>query len=126
MQKTKLPDGHQAVMTYLIIPDAKRFLSFTKGVFGATEQHLTMADKNTIRHAEVAIGGSTIMFADSTSDWPAQPGGMFIYVDDTDAVYQKALNAGASSIMPVEDKDYGRTCGVKDPHGNTWWITSIK
>ncbi len=52
--------------------------------------------------------------------------GMFIYVDDADTAYQKALTAGATTVEGQEpsDKEYGRACGIKDPFGNTWWITS--
>jgi len=49
-----------------------------------------------------------------------------VYVEDADAAYKLALDNGATSLMPPADQDYGRTCGVKDPFGNTWWITSVK
>lgn len=126
MQKLNIPDGHQSVMPYLIVNNATAFLSFMQEVFGATERYKEMRDEQTIRHAEAVIGNSTIMFADSIPDWEPSPAGLFIYVVDADSAYKKALDLGATSIMPIEDKDYGRTCGIKDPFGNTWWITSVK
>jgi uncharacterized glyoxalase superfamily protein PhnB len=51
---------------------------------------------------------------------------MFVYVDNADEIYQKALQEGAVSIMEPADQSYGRSCGVEDPYGNTWWITSVK
>ncbi|RYE24130.1 MAG: VOC family protein [Sphingobacteriales bacterium] len=126
MEQLNLPEGYQTVMPYLIIPNAAGFLQFTKDVFGATEKMKRMRDEHTLMHGEVQIGGCTIMFAESTTEYPTQPAGLFICVADADATYQKALDAGATSIMPPADQDYGRSSGVKDPHGNTWWITKAK
>ena len=126
MEKLQLPEGYHTVMPYLIIPDAAVFLKFTKEVFDATEKMKRMRDEHTIMHAEIYIGDSTIMFAQSTDEFPAQPAGLFICVADADTTYKNALDAGAASIMPPADQDYGRACGVKDAHGNTWWITATK
>lgn len=126
MEKQQLPNGYQTVMPYLIINDAAGFMAFTQKVFGATEKMKHMRDEHVIMHGEIEIGGSIIMFAESTSEYPQQPGGLFICVDDADATYKKALDAGAASIMPPADQDYGRSCGIKDAHGNSWWITKVK
>lgn len=124
MKDVSIPEGYQQIMPYLIINNASGFLNFTKLVFGAEEKLMQMRDQNTIMHAEIKIGASVIMFADSTPEFPAQTAGMFIYVDQTDEVFQSALNEGAVGIMDPTDQPYGRSCGVKDPFGNTWWITS--
>ena len=55
-----------------------------------------------------------------------QPAGMFVYVEDADETYHKALAEGAKSIMPPSDQEYGRSGGVIDPFGNTWWPTTGK
>lgn len=125
MQKLNIPEDYQVVMPYLLIPDAGRFTEFTKKVFGATEKHMVVREPQIVVHGEVMIGDSMIMFADCL-DQPSQPGGMFVYVVDADDTYQKALDNGATSVMPLSDQPYGRTCGVKDPSGNTWWITTHK
>lgn len=123
----KVPDGYQTIMPYLIVENAAGFLEFTKSVFGATERHTTMREDNTtIMHAEVSIGGSVIMFAEATDQYNSSPAGLFIYVEDADKTYQDALDAGATSIMPPADQNYGRSSGVKDAFGNQWWITTGK
>jgi len=122
----RIPANYQTVMPYLILKDAKKFLDFAKNVFGATETYKVMRDENTIMHGEIMIGESTIMFADSTNDYEPQTAGLFIYVDNADDTYKNAIEAGAIIITELSDQPYGRSGGVKDPFGNTWWITSIK
>lgn len=123
MATLNLPDNYQPIMPYLILKNAAGFIDFTKEVLGATEQLKTMRDEKTIMHAEVNIQGSTIMIAESTDDYSPQNAGLFVYVDNCDLAYQKALERGAESIMPPADQSYGRSAGIKDPFGNTWWIT---
>ncbi len=124
----KIPPQYNQVMPYLILSGASDFKIFMQRVFGAEDQ-MTMADDNgSIRHGELKIGESVIMYADTTDQFHSNAAGMFIYVDDADLSYKKALAAGAAPVPGQEpsDKEYGRTCGVTDPFGNTWWITSVK
>jgi PhnB protein len=123
MKDVKIPEGYQQIMPYLIVNNASGFLDFTKTVFDAEEKLKHMRDADTIMHAEIQIGVSVIMFADTTPEYPPQTAGLFIYVDHADDVYRKALEAGAVGIMEVADQPYGRSGGVQDPFGNTWWIT---
>lgn len=125
MNNIKIPEGYQQVMPYLILKNAAGFFAFTQRVFDAIEAHKTMRDENAIRHAEVKIGNSTIMYADSTKEYEPATANLFIYVENADATYKKALEAGARSIMEPADQSYGRSCGVTDPFGNTWWLTSV-
>jgi uncharacterized glyoxalase superfamily protein PhnB len=120
-----IPQGYQQVMPYLILKDPERFIDFTTKVFGATEKMRQMKGDE-IGHAEILIGENCIMFGKSNQEWGLMPAGLFIYVEDADATYQKALDAGAETVMELSDQSYGRTYGVKDPEGNTWWITSVK
>lgn len=123
----KVPEDYQAVMPYLIIPNADAFFDFMQVVFGATQQRKIMREgTNIIMHAEVLVNGCCIMYAQATEQWTQQNAGLFIYVTDSDKCYQKALDQGAVSVMPVGDMDYGRGGGVRDPFGNTWWITTDK
>lgn len=124
METLNFPTDYQQVMPYLIIDDAAGFLKFTQDVFDAKERMKHMRDENTIMHAEISIGDSVIMFADATGDFQPRPAGMFVYVADADATYNRAIAAGAVSIAPVSDQPYGRSGGVTDPHGNQWWITT--
>ena len=126
MQKNpKIPAHYQTVMPYLIIPDASGFIVFTHSVFNSIETHKSMRDEKIIMHGEIMIGECTIMFADSTEMYKPRPAGMFLYVNNADETYKKALDLDAISIQEPSDQPYGRSCGVLDAFGNTWWITSL-
>lgn len=119
-----IPNGHQGVMPYLMMEDAAGFIDFIKAVFAA---EMLMQDQrgDIIGHCEANISGSTIMFSQSRDEWKPATANMFVYVDDADAAYAKAVENGATTVMPPDDQEYGRSCGVTDPCGNTWWITSV-
>ena len=122
----KIPKTHQTVMPYLILKGASKFIDFTKNVFNAEVTQLTYRenDQDVLAHCELQIGGSTIMFADATDNFEPQNANLFVYVDDADKRFQKALDQGATIVMELSNQEYGRTCGVTDPLGNVWWITS--
>lgn len=122
-----LPSGHQTIMPYLILKGAAQFIDFTKKVFDAKDSNeQVLRDDGTVQHAEIILNESTIMVTDEIKDWPQQNANLFVYVPNADETYKKALENGATSLMELSDQDYGRTCGVTDPFGNIWWITSIK
>ena len=123
----EIPKVHQAIMPYLMLKNAAGFIDFTQTVFNADAGIQRMRDDvETIMHAEMMISGCTIMFCETSDQWAVANANLFIYVDDADVTYKLAINNGATTVMPLSDQDYGRTCGVTDPFGNTWWITSIK
>jgi PhnB protein len=124
-KNSKIPENYQTVMPYLIVNGAEKFIGFMKEVFNGEETYKAMRDEHIIMHAEIMIGGSTIMFADSTETYGVRNAGMFIYVDDADATFKKAIDAGATVVTKMADQSYGRSGGVRDPFGNTWWITGI-
>lgn len=121
----KIPENYQTVMPYLIVENAAEFITFTQKVFGAKETHKTMRDENIIMHAEIIIGGSTIMLADATDKFKVSNAGLFVYVDDADDTFKSALNNGGAVVTELADQSYGRSGGIKDPFGNVWWITSV-
>lgn len=122
----KIPEGYQRVMPYLILENADGFMKFAKSIFGATEKmKVNREGEEVIMHAEVMIGDCTIMFANSTEQFPVMNSNMFIYVEDVDKTYNEALEAGSSSLMPPAEQEYGRSCGIQDPYGNVWWVTSV-
>lgn len=123
--KVKVPEGYHQVIPYLIVSGAEKFIAFLKEVFDGTEKMKHKRDEQVVMHAEVLIGDTYLMFADATETYSAQTGSFFIYVDDADARYDKALNAGCTAITELSDQSYGRSGGVKDPFGNVWWITSV-
>lgn len=124
-KNSKIPDNYQTVMPYLIVKDAAQFITFMQKVFDARETYKSMRDEHTIMHAEIMIGGSTIMLADSTEKFSERPAGLFIYVDDADETFKKSIDSGATIVSEVADQSYGRSGGMQDPFGNTWWITSM-
>jgi len=119
-----IPETYQRIMPYLIVKDAPAFITFMQNVFGAKEQYKQMRDEKHIMHAEINIQGSTIMFCDSTETYLPQNASLFIYVDSCDETYKKALESGAVSVTEPADQPYGRSGGIKDPFGNTWWLTN--
>ena len=123
----KIPTEHQAVMPYLILNGALKFIEFTQKVFNAKliSKHLR-EDQKTIMHAEIGIEGSTIMFAEATEQFAPHTAHLFVYVENADNSFQAAKDNGAKVLTELSDQDYGRTCGVTDPTGNVWWITSVK
>jgi PhnB protein len=124
MKKPTIPEGYQQVMPYLIIKGANGFIKFMQEVFGAEEKMRHMRGESTVMHAEIKIGDSIVMLADATDEYPPRTGGFFIYVAEADEVYRKAISAGATAITPMADQPYGRSGGIQDAHGNTWWVTS--
>lgn len=125
---TNIPKQYNRIMPYLIVEQAMDFKQFMETVFEATEQ-LRVPNKNGgIMHGELRIGGdTTLMYAQASDRFQIMNAGIYIHVENADATYEKALQAGASVVPGQEpsDREYGRTCGVTDPFGNTWWITSV-
>ena len=119
----KIPENYLPVMPYLILDKATAFLDFAKNAFGAKEQLIVPGeDSRSIMHGEIKIHDAVIMFANSTEVWKQKTSGMFIFVDNLDNVYMKALEGGATSLQQPEKKEYGYTAGFEDPFGNQWWI----
>jgi PhnB protein len=123
----KIPEQYNRLMPYLILKKTDKFKDFMEKVFDAKEQLIVPGTGGTVMHGELRIGDAVIMFAEAGGQFSVMNAGMYIHVDNADDTYKKALAAGAITVEGQEpsDKDYGRTCGVKDPFGNTWWITSL-
>jgi PhnB protein len=130
-----IPDGYYTVTPYLIVRDAARALEFYKKAFGATEL-LRLADPSgRIGHAEIKIGNSPVMLADEHPEMgirgPQSIGGSAViiglYVEDVDALFGRAVAAGATVTRPVKDQFYGDRAGtVTDPFGHVWSIATHK
>ena len=121
-----IPQNHQAVMPYLMLHGAPKFIDFTIAVFGADAGTKQFRDDGvTLIHAEIHIAGSTIMIAEATEQWQPQTANLFVYVANADDTFAKAIDNDATVVMELSDQSYGRTCGVSDPFGNVWWITSV-
>ncbi|WP_373649510.1 VOC family protein [Schlesneria sp. DSM 10557] len=135
MTLPSVPAGRQTVSAYLVSRNALKALDYYRDVFGATEAYRLMMPDGRLGHAEFRIGNSTVMISDEFLEYgcksPSTLGGspitMHIYVDDVDAVFQKALDAGAKERTPVMDQFYGDRSGqIEDPFGHIWCIATHK
>jgi PhnB protein len=116
-------DTYHTVTPYLVVPDADAELAFLKAAFGGTEAQCQRNADNTVMHAEMKIGDSLVMLGQANGPWTPRPAALYLWVEDVDATYARALQAGATSESEPEDKPYGhRNAGVIDQNGVTWWI----
>lgn len=130
-----IPEGCASIVAYLTVKGADKAIEFYKKAFGAEEKgRITMPDKK-IGHAELEIEGSTIMLAEEVAEWGnkapqslgGSPVGICLYVDNVDAVFKKAIEAGAKveGDMEVKDQFYGdRSGNIIDPFGHKWTIAT--
>jgi uncharacterized glyoxalase superfamily protein PhnB len=120
-----IPDGYHSVTPYLAVEGAARLIDFLKQTFDAQEVERMMSPDGNVRHAEVKIGDSIVMLGEASGQWKPMPSILYVYVNDTDATYHRALQAGATSTREPTDQFYGdRNAGVLDPCGNQWWIAT--
>ena len=120
-----IPEGHHTVTPYLIVTGVDTLLEFLKKAFDGTEDFVMRDPDGSVRHADVRIGDSHVMMGEAGGEWKPMPAGIHLYVEDCDAIYRRALQAGGTSLSEPTDKFYGdRSAGVKDPCGNSWWIAT--
>ena len=127
-----IPDGFRSVNVILTVDDAAKAIDFYKQAFGAKElSRLPMGDK--IGHAELQIGDTRFMLNDEFPDFdnlsPKSRGGttfgLIIYTDDVDSAFKKAITAGGTEKMPVQDQFWGDRMGtLTDPFGHKWSIAT--
>jgi PhnB protein len=118
-------EGFHTVTPYLIVQEAARLIDFVKQAFEASEHFRGTGSAGGI-HAEVQIGDSMVMIGgDGAWSGEPSPATLYLYVNDVDTVYKRALRAGATSIAEPANQPYGdRLAGVKDAFGNTWYIST--
>jgi PhnB protein len=118
-----IPEGYRSVTPYLIVNGAAKVLDFVKQTFDANEIFRMPGPNNTIGHAEFKIGDSILMISDGGEMYPPMPCSLYVYVNDVDETYKRALKAGATSVKEPADQFYGdRSASVKDSCGNLWGI----
>lgn len=127
----KIPAGFHAITPYLSVVDAVSAISFYQRAFGAQEIGRIVMPDGSVGHAELQIGDSKLMLAEEMPAWgnksPAtlggSPVGIALYVDNVDAVFRRALDAGAKEVEAVKDQFYGDRSGtLTDPFGHKWHI----
>lgn len=128
-----IPDQYPRVMPYLIVDGAAAAIDFYTSVFGATERMRMPGPDGRLGHAELEMGDSVIMLADENPEMgihgPKKIGGtpvtLHVYVEDSDAAFERAVNAGATSLRPMEDQFYGDRSGqFEDPFGHRWNVAT--
>ena len=130
-----IPDGYHSVTPYLIVDGAAKAIAFYKKAFSAVELFRMEGPDGRIGHAEIKIGDSPVMLADEHPEMNYRsptalgntPVGLMIYVNDCDAVYNQAVEAGAKVLKPLTDQFYGDRSGtVSDPFGHQWTVATHK
>ena len=120
-----IPQDYGTVTPYLIVNGVPRLIDFLKETFHAEERARINDKKDHVGHAEVKIGNSMVMMADSTPQYTPIPSQLYVYVDNVDDAYRRAMRAGGTSEQEPTTQFYGdRTAAVKDPTGNVWWIAT--
>lgn len=130
-----IPEGFNTVSVYLIVPNSKEALKFYEKAFGCQTVLLLNGPGDSTMHAEMRIGNSTIMLTDENPEWKQSspstlggtPVGLHIYVEDADSLYEQAVSAGCTPIMPMSDAFWGDRFGkVSDPYGHEWSFATHK
>ena len=118
--------GFRTLTPYLLVPSAAKLIKFFKEAFGAEEIfRVPRPGSDLMMHAEVRIAGSMVELADSTAEFQPRASSNILYVPDVDTVFRRAVEAGATSLAGPADRPWGdRDGAVKDPGGNTWYITT--
>src|SRR5262249_19696406 len=120
-----IPPGLHAVNVYLHPLRAEPLLAFIAKAFGGTNVQKYATPEGVVRHASIAVGTSVIEMGEAGDRYPPMPTMFYLYVENVDAAYRRALEAGAASISEPADQAYGdRSAGVKDVFGNQWYLAT--
>jgi len=113
------------VIPYFHVDDVDALIAFAVEVFDGELKLKHCTPSGAPMHAQVTIGDTTFMIGPSTPEWKAMPLSIYLYAPDVDAVYARALEHGATSLMAPDNQFYGdRSAGVRDPQGNVWWLAT--
>ena len=126
-----IPTGYHTVTPSLFVAGAAKAIDFYKKALGAEEVMRFPAPDGTIMHAEIRIGDSRLMLGDempeqggkSPKTLGGSPVSFFVYQDNVDAAWKRAIEAGGKEVMPLEDQFWGDRAGCfQDPFGHNWWL----
>jgi PhnB protein len=126
-----IPKGYHSVTPSLVVAGAAKAIDFYKKALGAEELMRFPGPDGSVMHAEIRIGDSTIMLADempeqggrSPKSYGGTPVSFFVYKENVDAAWKRAVDAGAKEIMPLDNQFWGdRTGCLEDPFGHRWWL----
>jgi len=126
-----IPKGYHSVTPNLMVAGASKAIDFYKKALGAEEVMRFAGPDGKLMHAEIRIGDSIIMLGDEMPDHGAKGPkayggtsvGFFVYGDNVDAAWKRAIDAGAKAVMPLVDQFWGDRAGcIEDPFGHRWWL----
>jgi PhnB protein len=126
-------EGYRTITPYLTVHDAAQAIDFYKEAFGAEERYrMTLPDGKTVAHAELKIGDSIFMLSDEMPGQSCEPSavgescvGFYLYVNDVDKVFERAVAAGAKVKEPLKDEFWGDRVGqIIDPAGHIWSLAT--
>lgn len=120
-----VPQGYHTVTPYLMVKDAGKFIAFMSSVFDAKTTEQLMRPDGKIGHTELRIGDSVIMLSEAVEPHAPTPVMLYLYVENADALFDRAIRAGGEVVSKLEQQFYGdRAGGIKEPTGNTIWIAT--
>jgi PhnB protein len=128
-----IPEGFHTVTPQLSVDDAAAAIDWYKNAIGATEIFRGTGPDGKIMHAELRVGDSRFIVNDVMAGqkgpqaYGGSPVSLWLYVDNSDALFNRAVSAGAKVQMPIADQFWGDRAGcIVDPAGYTWWIATRK
>ena len=128
-----VPDGYYTVTPQLTLDNCAQTIDWYKRALGAEEVSRSVGPDGKIMHAEIQVGNSRIMVNDVMMGMKGpkalggSPASLWLFVNDSDALFKKAVGAGAKEAMPLDNQFWGDRAGaVIDPEGYTWWIATRK
>ena len=128
-----VPDGYHTITAQLTLDNAAQTIDWYKRALGAEEVSRSVGPDGKVMHAEIKIGDSRVMVNDvmmgqkGPQAFGGSPAGLWVYVENSDALFARAVGAGAKVQVPVDDQFWGDRAGaVADPAGYTWWIATRK
>ena len=118
-----IPEGFGTVFPYIFVSNADEFIGFLKNAFGARELGRTVRE-NQIANARIQIGTSAFMVSDAGASIQPTQSAFYIYVENADESYKRAVSFGARGMFSPVEMPYGdKQGGITDPFGNIWWIS---
>jgi PhnB protein len=120
-----IPKGFHTVTPFIVARNATGLLEFLKKAFNGETTSIMHDPDGKVMHATARIGNSIVMVSDANDRFPAMPAMLYLYMDDVDLVFNKAIKAGGQSLREPTNEFYGdRSAGIKDAWDNQWWIAT--
>jgi PhnB protein len=121
------PSGFHTITPNIVVHDAERAVAFLKTAFGFVENYRLTTSSGKIAHCELKLGDSIVNLGESMKGFPVSTLLAQIYVEDSDALFRRSVEAGAKVVMPMTDMFFGSREGrVEDPFGNVWTIATMR